>query len=119
MIRTLLNLDNTFVFNVMTVSSKLYFNKTCTIRRIVSHKLEVNFLKRLCETAFRMYLNLFLQTNDADTKMNTLDDNMMKICKILKGIDKSKAECLRTFISCKPLVVWLRETMSKFEVYLC
>lgn len=65
-----------------------------------------------------MMLIFFLKTGDADTKMNTLDDNMMKTCKILTGIDEDKAKSLRTFIACKPLVVWLRETMPcKFVVY--
>ncbi|VDI41382.1 Hypothetical predicted protein [Mytilus galloprovincialis] len=60
---------------------------------------------------FNQILEILKLTGDADTKMNTLDDNMMKTCKILTGIDEDKAKCLRTFIACKPLVVWLRETM--------
>ncbi|CAC5425101.1 RNF213 [Mytilus coruscus] len=60
---------------------------------------------------FNQILEILKLTGDADTKMNTLDDNMMKTCKILTGIDEVKANSLRTFISCKPLVVWLRETM--------
>ncbi|CAC5418279.1 RNF213 [Mytilus coruscus] len=60
---------------------------------------------------FNQILEILKLTGDADTKMNTLDDNMMKTCKILTGIDEEKAKSLRTFISCKPLVVWLRETM--------
>ncbi|XP_063404431.1 E3 ubiquitin-protein ligase rnf213-alpha-like [Mytilus trossulus] len=60
---------------------------------------------------FNQILEILKLTGDADTKMNTLDDNMMKTCKILTGIDEEKAKSLRTFIACKPLVVWLRETM--------
>ncbi|VDH93225.1 ubiquitin carboxyl-terminal hydrolase 34 [Mytilus galloprovincialis] len=60
---------------------------------------------------FNQILEILKLTGDADTKMNTLDDNMMKTCKILTGIDEDKAKSLRTFIACKPLVVWLRETM--------
>ncbi|CAG2205787.1 unnamed protein product [Mytilus edulis] len=68
---------------------------------------------------FNQILEILKLTGDADTKMNTLDDNMMKTCKILTGIDEDKAKSLRTFIACKPLVVWLRETMPcKFVVWI-
>ena len=47
----------------------------------------------------------------ADTRMNKLDRSLLKICAVLKKVTKERAECLKTFIRCKPLVDWLKESM--------
>ena len=48
----------------------------------------------------------------ADTSMNKLDRSLLKICAVLKKVTKERAECLKTFIRCKPLVDWLKKSMS-------
>ena len=47
----------------------------------------------------------------ADTSMNKLDKSLQKICAVLEKVTKERAECLKTFITCKPLVDWLKESM--------
>ncbi|XP_063404299.1 E3 ubiquitin-protein ligase rnf213-beta-like [Mytilus trossulus] len=52
---------------------------------------------------FNQILEILKKTGDSDTKMNTLDDNMMKTCKILTGIDEDKAKSLEHLL---PVNCW-------------
>lgn len=43
--------------------------------------------------------------------MRKLDNNLLATCSILGKVTKERAECLKAFIKCKPLVDWLTESM--------
>ncbi|XP_052062678.1 E3 ubiquitin-protein ligase rnf213-alpha-like isoform X2 [Mytilus californianus] len=50
-------------------------------------------------------------TGGADTSMRKLDNNLLATCSILGEVTNERAECLKAFIKCKPLVDWLTESM--------
>ena len=52
-----------------------------------------------------------LQTTGTDTSMNKLDHSLVDTCSILKEVNEERADCLKKFIKCKPLVKWIKEAM--------
>ena len=64
-----------------------------------------------------------LQTTGTDTSMNKLDHSLVDTCSILKEVTDDRADCLKKFIKCKPLVKWIKEAMpckfmNKFQIFL-
>ncbi|XP_071137099.1 E3 ubiquitin-protein ligase rnf213-alpha-like [Mytilus edulis] len=60
---------------------------------------------------FNQIITICKFTKGADTNMNKLDKSLLKTCSVLREVTKERAECLKTFIRCKQLVDWLRESM--------
>ncbi|XP_069109424.1 E3 ubiquitin-protein ligase RNF213-like [Argopecten irradians] len=46
-----------------------------------------------------------------DIAMNALDQSLRQICSILGGVQEKHITCLREFINCEPLILWLKESM--------
>ncbi|XP_021363650.1 E3 ubiquitin-protein ligase rnf213-alpha-like, partial [Mizuhopecten yessoensis] len=46
-----------------------------------------------------------------DIAMNTLDQSLKQTCAVLRGVDERHIECLKEFIKCDPLILWLKESM--------
>ncbi|CAG2212874.1 RNF213 [Mytilus edulis] len=63
-----------------------------------------------------------LDTKGADTSMNKLGHSFLRTCSVLRDFTEDRKECLKTFIRCKQLVYWLRETMptglKEFKVFV-
>ncbi|XP_053391032.1 E3 ubiquitin-protein ligase rnf213-alpha-like, partial [Mercenaria mercenaria] len=49
--------------------------------------------------------------NDQD--MKAFDNSVMKACEFLKDLTPDKEKCLKMFVTCEPLVHWLKESMKK------
>ncbi|XP_033741838.1 E3 ubiquitin-protein ligase rnf213-alpha-like [Pecten maximus] len=46
-----------------------------------------------------------------DIAMNDLDESLRQTCSVLGGVQESHIVCLREFINCEPLILWLKESM--------
>jgi len=43
--------------------------------------------------------------------MEEMDESMMETCRLLQGFHDEHTACLKEFIACNPLVLWLKESM--------
>ncbi|CAG2192039.1 RNF213 [Mytilus edulis] len=60
---------------------------------------------------FNQIITISKCARGADTSMNKLDKSLRITCSALREVTKERAEWLKTFIRCKQLVDWLRESM--------
>ncbi|XP_021363666.1 E3 ubiquitin-protein ligase rnf213-alpha-like isoform X2 [Mizuhopecten yessoensis] len=59
-------------------------------------------------TPIQLITSVMSGTNIA---MNTLDQSLEQTCAVLRGVDERHIECLKEFIKCEPLILWLKESM--------
>ncbi|KAL3881511.1 hypothetical protein ACJMK2_027943, partial [Sinanodonta woodiana] len=50
--------------------------------------------------------------NAADKKMKEFDDSLLTTCGFLEDLTSEKTNCLDHFITCEPLIQWLRKSMK-------
>jgi len=54
----------------------------------------------------------FFQYTDRSFKMSEFDESLMKACELLKDLTNDKTKCLKAFIDCQDVVMWLKESMK-------
>ncbi|XP_052086034.1 E3 ubiquitin-protein ligase RNF213-like [Mytilus californianus] len=64
---------------------------------------------------FSQIQDIMKLTGNANTKMKTLDEDLLKTCSVLSEVDSEKAACLNMFVECKNLILWLRQSMCSIK----
>ncbi|KAK3585581.1 hypothetical protein CHS0354_036768 [Potamilus streckersoni] len=60
---------------------------------------------------FKEIMIIASQENASERKMKEFDHSVLEVCASLRDLAPEKIDCLDNFKKCKPLVMWLRESM--------
>ncbi|XP_053396010.1 E3 ubiquitin-protein ligase rnf213-alpha-like [Mercenaria mercenaria] len=58
-------------------------------------------------------IRIIANHGESDLEMRSFDDSVMNACDFLKDLTPQREKCLKMFVTCRPLVQWLKESMKK------
>ncbi|XP_053396335.1 E3 ubiquitin-protein ligase rnf213-alpha-like isoform X2 [Mercenaria mercenaria] len=58
-------------------------------------------------------IRIIANHGESDLEMRSFDDSVMNACDFLKELTPRRGKCLKMFVTCRPLVQWLKESMKK------